>query len=162
MPRPLPRTAVSLCGPCQVPEEKAGEEESAQAKALEIALQKRGKLNKSTPSTVVVSTLMTADGADGYVNVTSGGERVFLKLGLSGCVSLVHEYDMVCSTHTPFQLVFHLFSLHSVPSVHTHSNSNYTSSIPLVHIPFLCSQSFNNYTGRQGPRPQRVRGDSQH
>ena len=73
MPRPLQRTAVSLCGPCQVPEEKAGEEESAQAKALEIALQKRGKLNKSTPSTVVVSTLMTADG---YVNITSGGESI--------------------------------------------------------------------------------------
>lgn len=90
MPCPLFRRIRQLY-PYQIEEEKAGEEESTQAKALEVALQKRVKLNQSASSTVVASTLTPADG---FVNITSG---VFLMLYTA-------------------QFAFHSFSSHSIPS----------------------------------------------
>ena len=51
-------------------EERDGEEESAQAKALEIALQKRGKLHSSVDMT-----------PEGFLNIVPGGELIVGEFG---------------------------------------------------------------------------------
>ena len=104
------------------------EEESAQAKALELALQKRGKMSSSAVT------------PEGYINITPGESCVgVVWCGVGWCVGVdgfANSSVVAWLAHIPFHLAhipFHsiLLTFHSIPSC-SHSIPFHLSCIQIT------------------------------